>query len=167
MTLIFHTVTSQDLSGEHHLLQELDLSRVCKDTLDLGLLDTAVCVTRGGKEKAPPHLSAPPKGGIAFESMSIVYGSAWELLGVGWRWQGHFTARTSSWYLPHLERGGLGVRVVFVHVYLIWSHSLWNTAMSLPWSLFSLNKHVCSSLFLGSISVAFLIAVTKLPVKAT
>lgn len=55
------------LSGDHHPLRELDLSRVCKDTLALGCLNTAVCVTGGGKAKVPPHLSAPPKGRIAFE----------------------------------------------------------------------------------------------------
>lgn len=83
LTPIFHTVTSQDLSGDHYPLRELDLSRVCKDTLALGCLDAAVCVTGGGKAKVPPHLPAPPKGGIALEYMSIVYCGAWELLGVG------------------------------------------------------------------------------------
>ena len=67
LTPIFHTVTSQDLSWDHHPLRELDLSRVYEDTLALGRLDTAVCVTGGGKAKAPPHLSASPTGEIAFE----------------------------------------------------------------------------------------------------
>lgn len=67
LTPIFHPVTSQDLSWDHHPLRELDLSRVYEDTLTLDCLDTAVCVTGDGKAKAPPHLSAPPTGGIAFE----------------------------------------------------------------------------------------------------
>lgn len=52
---------------------------------------------------------------------------------------------------------GWGCRVLFANVYLIWSHSFWNTAMSLPLvSLLSgLNRHVWPSIFRGLYQLLF------------